>query len=85
MLSFDKKKLSFKFNEEIQEIEYPTVKKINSFRKELKKDGADEVDCTINFLCDLGAKKDVIEALRVSQLNALVEEITQELSDSKKN
>lgn len=85
MLSFDKKKLAFKFNDVVQEIEYPTVKKINQFRKELKKSDADEVDSTISFLCELGASREVIESLRVSQLNALVEELTQELADTKKN
>ena len=82
MLDFDLKKLKFKFNGEDNEIEYPTVKKINQFRKALKADGADEVDCTIEFLCELGAKKEVVESLRISQLNALVSELT--LEDAKK-
>jgi hypothetical protein len=78
MLNFDFKKLEFKFNDEQYELEYPTVKKINHFRKELKKKDADEVDVIIAFLCELGAKKEVIESLRVTQLNALIEELTNE-------
>ena len=85
MLNFEVKKLEFKFNGEMQELDYPTVKKINSFRKKLKKEGADEVDETIDLLCDLGAKREVVEGLRIGQLNSLVEELTTELSDSKKN
>ena len=85
MLNFDSKKLEFKFNGEMQEIDYPTIKMINGFRKKLKKDGADEVDETINFICDLGAKREVVENLRLPQLNALVEELTNELQGSKKN
>lgn len=80
MLSFDFKKLEFKFDGNIYELEYPTVKKINQFRKQLKKENADEVDEIIEFLCDLGAKKEVIEKLRITQLNALVEELTSEIS-----
>lgn len=85
MLSFDEKKLEFRFKGEVQEIEYPTVKKINSFRKELKKEGTDEVDATISLLVDLGAKKEVVESLRITQLNTLVEELTAELQEEKKN
>lgn len=85
MLDFEKKVLIFKFNGEEQELEYPTVKMINEFRKQLKKQDNDEVDLTIDFICKLGSKKEIIESLRVSQLNKLVEELTQELSDSKKN
>lgn len=85
MLSFDAKKLEFKFNGEVQEVEYPTVKKVNAFRKKLKEEGSDEIDEVINFLCDLGAKREVVESLRVGQLNALVEELTEELQSSKKN
>ena len=77
--------VEFKFNGEVQEIDYPTVRMINGFRKKLKAEGADEVDETINFLCDLGAKKDIVEGLRITQLNALVEELTAELQSSKKN
>ena len=85
MLSFDSKKLVFKFNGEDQEIEYPTIKKIGMFRKDLQSKDNDEMEVTINFLCNLGAKREVIEALRVSQLNKLVEELTNEMIESKKN
>lgn len=80
MLDFDFKKLEFKFNGKPYELEYPTIKKINQFRKELKKPEADEVEVIIGFLCDLGAEKEVVESLRISQLNALVEELTSELA-----
>jgi TRAP-type C4-dicarboxylate transport system substrate-binding protein len=85
MLSFDSKKLVFKFNGKEQEIEYPTVKKVNQFRKELKNKEHDEVETVVNFICSLGAERETIESLRVSQLNKLVEELTNEISDSKKN
>lgn len=80
MLDFDYKKLSFKFDGAVYDIEYPTVKKINNFRKELKKDDADEIETIISFLADLGAPKEVVEKFRVSQLNAIVEELTSESS-----
>jgi len=85
MLTFETKMLSFKFDGEEYEIAYPTLKKIGDFRKKLKAEDSDEVDCTIDFLCDLGAKKSVIEALRVAQLNQLVDELTLEKLASKKN
>ena len=80
MLDFDFKKLEFKFDGKKFELEYPTIKKINSFRKDLKKPDCDEVEVIVDFLCDLGAEKEIIERLRVSQLNALVEELTSELT-----
>lgn len=83
MLDFDVKKLVFKFKGEKQEIDYPNVKMINSFRKKLKAEDSDEVECTIDLLCDLGAEREVIEQLRVSQLNSLVEELTSEMADKK--
>lgn len=85
MLSFESKKLVFKFDGEEQEIEYPTIRKISQFRKELQAKETDEVEITIRFLCNLGAKRETIEALRISQLNKLVEELTNEITDSKKN
>lgn len=84
MLNFDEAKLEFTFKGKQYSMEYPSIKKLNKFKKQLKK-SEDEIDSTIEFLCDLGAEKEVIEALRVSQLNALVEEITNELQGSKKN
>lgn len=85
MLKFDRKTLSFTFDGKEYSIEYPTLKKIGEFRKKLKEQDADEVDCTINFLCDLGAEREVIESLRVAQLNQLVDELTLEKLASKKN
>lgn len=84
MFDFEEKKLCFKFNGKEQEIDYPTVKMVNKFRKNLK-GGSDEVDETISFLCNLGADKEVVENLRISQLEKLIEELTQELHGSKKN
>jgi hypothetical protein len=84
MLNFEVKKLSFKFNGESYEIDYPTIKKVNEFRKKLSSE-QDEVDVTVDFLVELGAKREVIESLRVSQLSSLVEELTQEIQLSKKN
>jgi hypothetical protein len=78
------KKVQFKLNGKEYSLRYPTLKDVNRFRKELKKDQADEVDASINFLCELGGEKEVIEGLRISHLNVLVEELTQEVS-SKKN
>lgn len=84
MLNFNEKVLNFMFKGVQYEMDYPSIKVLNKFKKQLSKSD-DEIESTIDFLCELGAEKEIIESLRVSQLNALVEEITNELSSSKKN
>lgn len=84
MLNFDVKELCFKFDGKDYKISYPNVKLINNFRKDLAKKGSDEVESTIKFLETLGAKRTVIESLRIDQLNSLVDELTKDIS-SKKN
>lgn len=83
MLEFIDKKLKFKFKGEQYEIDYPMVKSVNTYRKELKKKGADEVECTINFLVDLGAEREVIENLRIAQLTQLTDELIKESNEKK--
>lgn len=80
----NEKNVEFKLKGKSYSLRYPTLKDVNKFRKLLKSQEVDEVDASIDFLCNLGGEKEIIESLRISQLNVLVEELTQEIS-SKKN
>ena len=79
MLDFFDDKLKFKYNGNEYEVNYPKVIDVKNFQKMLK-DGGEEIECTINFICSLGAPKEVLENLRVWQLNSILESLIEEKS-----
>lgn len=75
MLDFRDECLEFKYNGKEHKLSYPTVGKLKKFQKKTK-GNEDEIDALIEFLCDLGGDKEVIESLSIGAMTTLVEELS---------
>lgn len=77
MLEFNKRVLQFKFDGEVQQLAYPTVKQIKELQ-ELQEKEKNEVVVLEKFLIDLGMKKEVFDQLEVSSVNKIVEALVEQ-------
>lgn len=77
MLEFTKRELEFKLDEDIYRLKFPNVKQMAKFSKEhSEKD--DKFEVIIDFLNDLGLKKEVSEEMEVEHLTTIIKALTEE-------
>ncbi len=79
MLEFQSRVLQFKFNGEVVQINYPTVKQLREYSSKFDEQ-ENKVEFICKFLIKLGMKKEICDSLEMSFL----EEILMELQSSKK-
>lgn len=77
MLEFKSKVLRFKFDDEIHELRYPTVKEIREMQK-LQKEESDEVNVIESMLNKLGMKEGLFDKLEVDHVEAIVGSLVNE-------
>ena len=75
MIEFNSRKLEFKFDGEINRIDYPTVRQIQAYNKSFK-DNTDEIKVICDFLISLGLKEDVCDKLEIRHLETILKELT---------
>lgn len=75
MLEFARKELKFKLDDTVYNLKYPNVKQINEYSKNHEKSD-DKFETTLDFLVDLGLKKDVSENMEIDHLTAIIEALT---------
>lgn len=75
MLEIKSRVLQFKFNDEVQELSYPTVKQLMAYTKQFA--GAeDKVKLICEFLVSLGLDQTVCDSLEMPNLEMIIGELT---------
>jgi 6-phosphogluconate dehydrogenase (decarboxylating) len=59
-------------------VKFPSLGELDQYRKEIKKEGADETDTLFNFLETLGLKKEVALSLEAGDVTEIVNIISGE-------
>lgn len=77
MLEFKKRVLQFKYDGEVQQLSYPTVKQIKELQ-ELQKKEESEIAVLEKFLLDLGMKQEIYDQLEVGSVNTIVEALVEQ-------
>lgn len=86
MLDFDDHKvIEFKFKGEVHQLEYPSYNVSKKFKDLYQKVDKDELELLIEYIEACGGKREILEQLRLPQLNKLAMELAGENMEVKKN
>lgn len=77
MLEFKKRVLQFKFDGDMHELRFPTVKEIKEMQK-LQKENKDEVAVIEKVLKKLGMPEGLFDQLEVDHLEAIINKLVNE-------
>lgn len=78
MLEFNKRELKFKFDGDEQKLRFPSVKDLSAYQKKYKKVGEeDSAEVVVDFLVELGLKKEVAEMLETRQVEVILKKLTE--------
>lgn len=80
MLELHKKVLKVKYDGQVLELQYPKVKQVDKLQGRMKKEG-ESVELILDFLEELGLKREISEDMQADHVEAIVTSLT----DSKKN
>ena len=75
MLEIKSRVLQFKFNDKVQELNYPTVKQLMAYTKKFKST-EDKVSLICEFLVSLGLSQETCDALEMPNLEMIISELT---------
>ena len=75
MLELNSTKLEIKFNGEVNNLTFPTVKQMREYAKNYE-ESDDKIEVITKFLIGLGLKKDVCDLLEFNHLEKILEELT---------
>lgn len=74
MIKLQKKVFQFEYDGEVYKLKSPSVKDVTSLQKRIEKEG-ESVDIAIDFLSNLGMKKEVCYEMEIDNLNTIIEAV----------
>jgi hypothetical protein len=74
MIKLQKKVFQFEYDGDVYKLKSPSVKDVTALQKRIEKDG-ESVDIAIDFLSNLGMKKEVCYEMEIDNLNTIIEAV----------